>query len=231
MVRRIQAVLIAACLIFLFLLSLVLLFQMARWAPLANFGQQAIAGIAPGFQVLILLLAIAVVIVIAVLWVRQLREEVFFTKEGEEGSITIVESAITRYIKQVAPDVDAVRITNTAQGLVVDLFARVRVSSGTLPQIERNVRERVRHALEETLGLGGVASINVVIKGFEVAGPRAGIEGAAGAGRPAEGAAAATSGEAAPEPWVRLSPRSEATDVKGETPAETSEPGPGERGC
>jgi len=229
MVRRIQAVLIAVCLVFLFLLASVLLVQMARWAPLANFGRQIITSLAPSVQVLILLLAIAAVIVVAVLWVRELREEVFFTKEGEDGSITIVESAITRYIKQVAPDVDAVQITNTAQGLVVDLFVKVQVSD-TLPRMEQTIRTRVREALEETLGLGGVAAINVVIKGFQKVGPpaepaKAKIE----LKRGGETAAQPTT-EATPEPWVRLSPRGEATDVKGGTPAETSESGPGETG-
>ena len=192
MVCRIRTVLVAFCLTVLLLVVLLLLLEMAPWEPLRTFaekvtgrawvaedgavflGDEESAIVVSGrVQAIILVLSLAAVLAVVAMSLYGLRDRIHITKEGEDGSVTIVESAITRYIKQVALDIKSVQkvrsvITSTNEGLVVNLRTRVLVTE-TLPRIERAIRERVRRALEETLGVGGVAAINVVIEDFEKA--------------------------------------------------------------
>jgi uncharacterized alkaline shock family protein YloU len=218
MVRRIQVVLVSICLVLFFLVSLILLLQMVPWAPVRDFGVQ-VADYTASAHFLIFLAAIVVVLAIGVLEVRLLRETVLITKEGEEGKVTIVESAITRYIRQVAAEIESVqsvrtKISSTPEGLVVELFAKVLVTD-TLPRIEQAIRSRVREALEQTLGVGGVAAINVVVEGFEKVAPRT-VMSPAGTSevRLTGEAGAPPSGESTSARWGRLFHR-----------AETKEPG------
>jgi len=171
MVRHVKSVLMVICLILFFFVALLLLFQMSTWVALSDFGYQVVEEIPSVVRGFVLICAIVMIVIIGLLTVRQLREEVHITKESEEGSVTIVESAITRYIKQVVMDIDSVQsvrteIANTRQGLVVDLYTKVLVTD-TLPQIEQTIRSRLREALEQTLGVGGVAAINVIVEGFQ----------------------------------------------------------------
>ena len=177
MIRRIQTILVAICLVLFFFQALFLLFSRAPWEPLQVFFAQAFTVPAPSVpisvQVLILIIGLVLVLVIGYFQVLQLREEVFFTRQTEEGAVTISDSAIRRYVRQVAADVESVqnvqaRVTNTDKGLVVDLLAKVVVTD-TLPRIEQIIRARVREALEQTLGVGSVAAINVIIEKFEMA--------------------------------------------------------------
>jgi uncharacterized alkaline shock family protein YloU len=234
MVQRIRCILTTICLVVLFFMALLLLFQMSPWVPLSNFGSQILGSIPTSVQVLILLAAIAMVVVIGVLWARSLREEVLITKTGEEGSVTIVESAIVRYIKQVALEMESVQsvrahIANTAQGLVVEMFVNVLVTE-TLPRIEQTIRARVREALEQTLGVGGVAAINVVVENFEKV--------AAKAEPPAEVSTVKLTGESAagqgaetePKSWARLFRRSEAENGKSGSAEQAPDTDTGQRG-
>jgi uncharacterized alkaline shock family protein YloU len=216
MVRRIQIILVVICLVLLFLLSLVFVLQMIPWSPVSDFGIRVAETISANVRFLIFLAASVLVLAIGVLQLRELRETILITKDGEEGRVTIVESAITRYIKQVASDIDSVqnvrpRITSTPRGLVIDLFAKVVVTD-TLPRIEQTIRACVREALEQTLGVGGVAAINVVIEGFQKVGPRTGSAVAAEAKPVAEPTEAAVGGESASISWGRLPHRSEAKE-------------------
>lgn len=193
MVGRIRTVLVVACLTVFFFVALLLLLQMAPWEPLREFAEKAIGrrwvaseegmiavssgesqiAIGAVVQAGVLIASLVIIVAVGVVSLQGLRDRIHITKEGEDGSVTIVESAITRYIKQVALDIDSVQtvrsvIKSTNEGLVVDLRTRVLVTE-TLPRIERAIRERVRVALEETLGVGGVAAINVIIEDFEKA--------------------------------------------------------------
>ncbi|MBM3335166.1 alkaline shock response membrane anchor protein AmaP [Candidatus Sumerlaeota bacterium] len=180
MIRRIQTILITICLVLFFVESLLLLFAVSSWEPLQAFFAQAFTVPAPSVpasvQVLILIVGLVLVLVIGYFQVLQLREEVFFTRQTDEGAVTISDSAIRRYVRQVAADVESVqnvqaRVSNTEKGLVVDLLAKVVVTD-TLPRIEQIIRARVREALEQTLGVGSVAAINVIIEKFEMAASR-----------------------------------------------------------
>jgi len=171
MTRVVQNILTAVALGLFALLALLLVFQMAEWAPLRNFGGAILAGIPPGLQMTILIVGILLVLAVLVLAILQMRREKYITKTSENGTVTISESAITRYIRQVAKEVESVRsvrtrILNGRAGMIVDIYANVLVSD-TLPRIEQTIRSRVREALERTLGVGGVESINVVIEGFQ----------------------------------------------------------------
>ena len=175
MIRRTQIVLISICLVLFFFTGMVLMLQNAAWPSVSDFGMRIMESIPSSVLFWVFLLAIVVILLIGALELRHLSQTALITREGEEGRVTIVESAITRYIKQVAADIESVqsvrtRITNTPQGLVVDLYAHVLVTD-TLPRIEQTIRTRVREALEQTLGVGGVAAINVVIEGFQKVGP------------------------------------------------------------
>ena len=234
MIRRIQCILTTICQVVLFLLALLLLFQMSPWMPLSDFGSRILGTIPTGVQVLILLAAIAMVVVTGILWAQSLREEVLITKSGEEGSVTIVESAIVRYIKQVATDMESVqsvrtRIANTAQGLVVEMFVNVVVTD-TLPRIEQAIRARVREALERTLGVGGVAAINVVVENFQKVSPRAGAPAEVGIARPAVESGAEPPAETEPKSWARLFRRPEAEHVEDGPSEQAPDSDTGEKG-
>jgi len=234
MIRKIQIVLVTLCLFLFFFLAVVLLCRMAPWFPLSNFGNQVIESIPTGVQVVLLFAAAVMILVVALLEVRKLREEVHITKQSEDGSVTIVESAITRYIRQVAMEIDAVQsvrseIASTREGLVVDLYARVLVTD-TLPQIEQRIRSKVKEAIEETLGVGGVAAINVVIENFQKA-PPAKPEREAAPEAPAAAPEAETPAEEkedAESRWVRLIGHPKSEDGESESEQQAPEPRPSE---
>lgn len=173
MVKNIRVVLAAICLFVFFIVALVILLQMAPWAVVSEFGRQLVQSIPPAAQATVLIVSVILMLIVGCLAVRELREQVHITKESDEGSVTVVESAITRFIRQVALDIESVEkvrteLSSTPDGLVVDLFTKVLVTE-TLPEIEGTIRSRVRKALEETLGVGGVAAINVVVEDFRKA--------------------------------------------------------------
>ncbi|MCX8035988.1 MAG: alkaline shock response membrane anchor protein AmaP [Candidatus Sumerlaeia bacterium] len=231
MIRRLQIILITLCLILFFLLALALVFERSGWQPLETFGAQAIESIPPTLQMLILLAVLAAILLIGALTLHQLRGDVLITREGEEGTVTIVESAIRRYIRQVAMDMGAVRkvrtrITNTPQGLAVDLFANVIVTD-TLVKIEQTIRSRVREALEQTLGVGGVASINVIVENFEKVRERE-EPSEEGVTLPPAREPAGQERAAEPTQYVHLVHRPEVTDVPSESAVETSDARPTE---
>ena len=213
MIRRIQIVLISICLILFFFISLVVLLEMIPWAPISGFGLRVAETFSADVRFLMFLAAVVMILAVAALQLRLLREHVLITKEGDEGRVTIVESAITRYVKQVIAEIESVqkvwvKIAGTPQGLVVDLFARVLVTD-TLPRIEQTIRSRVREALEQTLGVGGVAAINVIVEGFQKVAPRAGAAGAAVEVKLTGEGVAAASGETTALRWGRVLPRRE----------------------
>jgi len=218
MLRRIQVVLVYVCLFLFFFVSLIPLLQMIPWGPVSRFGELIAERISPEVQFFVLLAAIVMIVAIGVLEVRRLRQVVLTIKEGEEGTVTIVESAITRYIRQVAAEIESVRgvrseITSTAQGLVVRLFVEVSVTD-TLPRIEQTIRSRVREALEQTLGVGGVAAINVVIEGFQKVAPRGAEPGSGGEVKLTGETSASPGGAATALRWGRSPQRAEAEEAK-----------------
>lgn len=222
MVRHIQTILTAICLVLFFFVALLLLIE-RPWIslPLVNYDVPLIV------QMVVLLAAVAMILIVGALAMRQLRKEAYITKESDDGSVTIVESAITDYLEQVVADVDAVqsawtKIGSTPKGLVVEVFTKVSLTE-TLPRIKQTIQERVREALEQTLGVGGVAAINVKFKGFGKAKPRVETAGEVGAVEPPDQ-------EAAPERWSQLFPRSKTgDDVESEPGTQTPEQKTSER--
>jgi uncharacterized alkaline shock family protein YloU len=223
MTRIIQHVLIAICLGLFFVIALLLMFQLSAWQPVHDFGASVIGKMSPMLQGTILVFAMLLMVAILVLAFERMRQEVHITRETENGTVTIVESAIARFVQQAVAEVEAVkrrtvraRITNTRAGLVVDVRTRV-VATEPLPRIEQTIRSRVRQSLDRVLGTGAVAVINVVIDGFEETGARAAE--AAPAGAPAE-----TGGEApspAPEPAPAPAPSSPVAAEPPEIPIAT----------
>jgi len=216
MLRRIQIVLISISLILSFFLSLLLL-TMVPWSPASAFAMRMTDIIPRDVQFLIPLVVMVMILVTAALEVRHLREPVLIIKEGEDGTVKIVESAITRYIRQVAAEIDSVqsvrtKIATTPQGLVIRIFAEVLVTD-TLPRIEQTIRSRVREALEQTLGVGGVAAIHVIIEGFQTAAPHAESPRTTGEVK-LTGESSATAGTGASSTrWGRLLHRTEAKET------------------
>jgi hypothetical protein len=152
-------------------------------------------------------------------------------------------------VRQVAANIDSVqnvkaRLKNAPAGLVVDLHTRVLVTD-SLPRIEERIRLQVRQALEETLGVGSVAAINVIIEGFEKAPlPEPPAVAAPSVAAPAgdESFDLAGAMEEREQRWATLFPRSRPEgdsesprvegaedDVQGESPAQTAEPDESQR--
>jgi uncharacterized alkaline shock family protein YloU len=227
MIRRIRTVLVAFCLILFFFVALIVVCQpsICPFEFVSKHGVRVAESISPTVQGIVLIVSLGMLLVIGALAAQSLREQVYITKETEEGSVTILEPAISRYIRQIAMDIESVQsvraqLTNTREGIVVDLFARVLVSD-SLPKIEQLVRTRVRAGLEETLGVGSVSAINVVIEGFQKAESPAPAPVEATAVEPVE-----TPAEETGERWSRIFPRpsSKANDVEDRPEPEASEP-------
>lgn len=181
--RILQKILNAFCLVVLFLTATVILFQRSPWFWLENMGNQIVEWLPVLAQNALLVAALLSVLALAGIAWRRFRGEVLITRETDDGSVTIVESAIKRYMKQAAADLDSVlsvrtEIHNARDGMVIDVYAKVRVTE-SLTQIERAIRSRMRQALEETLGLGSVATINVIVEEFELVGSKPGAQAAA----------------------------------------------------
>lgn len=89
-----------------------------------------------------------------------------------DGRVVILETAIRKYIKTALadlPDVNARRIELRQQrnGLQADIYANVRTHE-KLPDVERQIIRRVRHALSDELGIAQISGVHVYIKDFEV---------------------------------------------------------------
>ncbi|MBX7244579.1 MAG: alkaline shock response membrane anchor protein AmaP [Candidatus Sumerlaeaceae bacterium] len=92
--------------------------------------------------------------------------------ETEEGRVSIMDTAIKRYVVRALGEVPGVttrRVTlrQGRGGLRVDLLCQVK-SHDRLPDIKNRMTERVRAALTEDLGITSIAAIDVVIQEFEV---------------------------------------------------------------
>jgi uncharacterized alkaline shock family protein YloU len=227
MLRRIRTVLVTLCLILFFFVALIAVTQpsICPFEFISKHGVRVAESISPTVQGVVLIVALGMLLVIGALAVQSLREQVYITKETEEGSVTILEPAISRYIRQIAMDIDSVQsvraqLTNTREGIVVDLFARVLVIN-SLPKIEQLIRTRVRAGLEETLGVGSVAAINVVIEGFQKAESTGPAAAEATTVEPVE-----TPAEETGERWSRIFPRPspKVNDVEDKSEPETPEP-------
>jgi uncharacterized alkaline shock family protein YloU len=237
MSRRIQGLLTAICLLLLFCIAVLTLAVRLPadgrlTGAIVNAGIYLLDHINDTIVLVALVLPLLLVPLILLLAILRMRDEVFITRQTEQGSVTIIESAIRRYVRQVASNIDSVqsvkaRLTNAAEGLVVDLHTHVLVTD-SLPRIEERIRLQVRQALEETLGVGGVAAINVIIEGFE----KAPMPGQSKAAAPAvaepvgdDSFDLAGAMEEREERWAKLFPRSRPeSETENETESESQPP-------